>query len=129
MDAFKWAPNNTMAHYIYYRLANQENPCYMIDGDHFLKFNPEEMVKHRFLVGPSINVERITGMAHNMFERNIYFNEKSFFETLRVFYLSKKIDKAKRDFINLCISTLFTHGIFIKTIRDVRFLFFIELTN
>ena len=121
MDAFTGAPNYTMAHFIYHRLANPENPCYLLDGDTFLKYNPEKVVKHRFLVGPSINVERITGMAYNMFERNIYFNEKSFFETLRVFYLSKRLTKAKRDFINLCISTLFTHGIFIKTIRDVRF--------
>lgn len=120
MDCFIRAPNNTLAHYIYYRLANKNKPCYLLDGDQFLTFNRNEIAKHRFMVGPSINMERTTGVAQNIFERNIFFNDKPFFETLRVFYLSKKLSEGKLGFINLCISTLFTHGFFLKLVRDVR---------
>ena len=120
MDCFIKAPNNTLAYHIYHRLRDPNNPCYMIDGNEFLKFDPTEMIKQRFLVGPSINVERITAIVHNMFERNVFFNDKSFFKTLRVFYLSNKLAKEKKDFIDLCISTLFTHGFILELVRDVR---------
>ena len=120
MDCFIGAPNNTLAHYIYYRLADKNRPCYMIDDDEFLKFNPQEIIRDRFLIGPSINVERITAIGNTMFERNIFFNEKSFFSALRVYYLSKRLRKEKKEFVDLCISTLFTHGLVNKLIRDVR---------
>ena len=119
MDCFIGAPNNTLIHHIWYRLADPNNPCYMIDDDEFLKFNPEEIAKERFLIGPSINVEKITAIGNTLFRRNIFFNDKPFFWVLRVYYLSKKIAKGKKDFINLCLSTLFTHGILEKMVRDV----------
>ena len=120
MDCFIEAPNKTLAHHIWHRLADKNRPCYIIEDDEFLRFNLDEFAKERFLIGPSINVERITAIGNTLFRRNIFFNDKPFFEVLRVFYLSKKLVKEKKNFIDLCTSTLFTHGLVQKLVRDVR---------
>lgn len=100
IDIFTKAPNKTLANFIFYQLSKPEDRCFMLENEKWTGFKKKDFTENRFIFAPDVMVEGLADYGRVVYQTDFFINPKSLMEILRAFYLSKRLSRRVKEFLN-----------------------------
>ena len=98
-DFFSLSPNDTLAHYVFYKLTDPNDVCFMLNGIRFNKINQKKNLNSFvvFLFGSFTDV--CLSLVQNFYQSDVLVNKNVFFDMLLTSYIRKSLDKKVKNYL------------------------------
>ena len=117
-DFFKYAPINTLPNFVYNKLSDHSNRCFLLDGISFKKFK-NKLDSYIVFVFKAF-MEVCSNIVRNFYQSDLFINDKPYFDVLMTSYIRRSLPKNIKTYLDKWLYNLF-QSIQIKLINKSKF--------
>lgn len=101
MDIFVKARKGTLAHYVYHKLAKENEPCFLLEHQKWITYDRDNHNANRFMIGPDVMMEKAAVYGRMIYQSDLFYSTEIYlFEVLRVYYFSTSLPKRVKQFLD-----------------------------